>query len=98
MFNIWLYFSLEYTTIIHCKIPHVTMNGKMNGDCKAGGDPLNDLVDGMSCAEMFKNREGLTYNDFIILPGFIDFIPSEVGLHAKLTRNITLNCPLVSVW
>jgi len=87
------------TLQIYCKIPHSTMNGnlKMNGDCTAGGgDTVDDLVDGMSCAEMFKNREGLTYNDFIILPGYIDFIPREVTLHARLTRNITLNCPLVS--
>jgi len=75
------------------------MNGsyQTNGEANGGGGGDNDtFVDGMSCAEMFKNREGLTYNDFIILPGYIDFIPKDVTLHAQLTRKITLNCPLVS--
>ncbi|OXA50775.1 inosine-5'-monophosphate dehydrogenase [Folsomia candida] len=80
------------------------MNGtcKMNGESEgcnnssSSGDSGGDLVDGVSCADMFRNKEGLTYNDFIILPGYIDFIPNEVTLHAKLTRNIGLNCPLVS--
>jgi IMP dehydrogenase len=72
------------------------MNGDRNADGGGGGGDNPEFVDGMSCAEMFKNREGLTYNDFIILPGYIDFIPKEVTLNAKVTRNITLNCPLVS--
>ncbi|CAI4829363.1 BAH_G0056510.mRNA.1.CDS.1 [Saccharomyces cerevisiae] len=41
-------------------------------------------------------RGGLTYNDFLILPGLVDFASSEVSLQTKLTRNITLNIPLVS--
>lgn len=70
------------------------MNGsvKMNGV----GDSDMDLVDGMSCTELFLNKDGLTYNDFIILPGFIDFSPGEVTLQTKLTRNLSLNVPLVS--
>ncbi|CAI4566312.1 BAF_collapsed_G0025860.mRNA.1.CDS.1 [Saccharomyces cerevisiae] len=43
-----------------------------------------------------KIRGGLTYNDFLILPGLVDFASSEVSLQTKLTRNITLNIPLVS--
>ncbi|CAI4832925.1 ADS_G0000020.mRNA.1.CDS.1 [Saccharomyces cerevisiae] len=42
-----------------------------------------------------KIRGGLTYND-LILPGLVDFASSEVSLQTKLTRNITLNIPLVS--
>jgi IMP dehydrogenase len=30
--------------------------------------------------------EGLTYNDFIILPGYIDFLPDEVDLTSALTK------------
>lgn len=60
------------------------------------GDSDMDLVDGMSCTELFLNKDGLTYNDFIILPGFIDFSPGEVTLQTKLTRNLSLNVPLVS--
>ncbi|ODN01968.1 Inosine-5'-monophosphate dehydrogenase [Orchesella cincta] len=68
----------------------------MNGTHKMNGVGEEDLVDGMSCAELFQNKDGLTYNDFIILPGYIDFSPGEVALQTKVTRNISLNVPLVS--
>jgi len=40
--------------------------------------------------------DGLTYNDFIILPGYVDFLPKEVELKSALTKKITLDAPLVS--
>ncbi|KAG2519207.1 hypothetical protein INSC1019_515 [Saccharomyces cerevisiae] len=54
--------------------------------------------DGLSVQELMdsKIRGGLAYNDFLILPGLVDFASSEVSLQTKLTRNITLNIPLVS--
>ncbi|XP_044765241.1 inosine-5'-monophosphate dehydrogenase-like [Coccinella septempunctata] len=54
------------------------------------------LEDGMSAEEMISKGNGLTYNDFIILPGFIDFSPDQVELTSPLTRKITLKTPLVS--
>lgn len=39
---------------------------------------------------------GLTYNDFLLLPGKIDFSSSEVSLESKLTKNISLKLPLLS--
>ncbi len=39
---------------------------------------------------------GLTYNDFIILPGYIDFSADEVVIKSALTKKITLNAPFVS--
>ena len=30
--------------------------------------------------------DGLTYNDFILLPGFIDFVPEEVDLTSALMK------------
>ena len=56
--------------------------------------PLPD--DGLSAAQLFANGEGLTYNDFIILPGYIDFQAEEVELVSQLTRKITIKTPLVS--
>uniref|UniRef100_A0A2M3Z269 Inosine-5'-monophosphate dehydrogenase n=1 Tax=Anopheles braziliensis TaxID=58242 RepID=A0A2M3Z269_9DIPT len=54
------------------------------------------LLDGLSCEELFQKSDGLTYNDFIILPGFIDFTPDEVDLASPLTKKIMLKAPLVS--
>ncbi|KAJ2775219.1 inosine-5'-monophosphate dehydrogenase, partial [Coemansia nantahalensis] len=39
---------------------------------------------------------GLTYNDFLILPGFIDFPADNVSLETRVTRNIALKAPLLS--
>ncbi|KAK9890290.1 hypothetical protein WA026_010393 [Henosepilachna vigintioctopunctata] len=54
------------------------------------------LEDGFSAEEIINKGNGLTYNDFIILPGFIDFSPDEVDLSSPLTKKITLKTPLVS--
>lgn len=43
-----------------------------------------------------KTRGGLTYNDFLILPGKIDFPSSIVSLDSKLTKSISLKTPFVS--
>lgn len=52
--------------------------------------------DGYSAKKLFDSTFGLAYNDFIILPGYIDFLPDDVTLETQLTRNITLKKPLVS--
>lgn len=54
--------------------------------------------DGLSMAELVDSRQhgGLTYNDFLVLPGFIDFPASDVSLRTKVTRRVTLNTPFLS--
>ncbi|KAL1110356.1 hypothetical protein AAG570_007887 [Ranatra chinensis] len=52
--------------------------------------------DGLTGAQLFSNGDGLTYNDFLLLPGFIDFTADEVDLTSALTKQITLMAPLVS--
>ncbi|XP_072216886.1 inosine-5'-monophosphate dehydrogenase 1-like, partial [Excalfactoria chinensis] len=52
--------------------------------------------DGLSAQQLFSTSDGLTYSDFLILPGFIDFAAEEVDLTSALTKEITLNTPLVS--
>ncbi|OBA23848.1 IMP dehydrogenase [Metschnikowia bicuspidata var. bicuspidata NRRL YB-4993] len=42
------------------------------------------------------NFGGLTYNDFLVLPGLITFPSSAVKLESKLTKKITLKSPFVS--
>ncbi|KAL9090943.1 MAG: hypothetical protein Q9159_001686 [Coniocarpon cinnabarinum] len=39
---------------------------------------------------------GLTYNDFLILPGYIGFSASDVTLDTPVTKRITLKTPFVS--
>ena len=45
--------------------------------------------DGLSVKELIDstNFGGLTYNDFLILPGLINFPSSAVSLETKLTKN-----------
>ncbi|CAF0847605.1 unnamed protein product [Didymodactylos carnosus] len=60
-------------------------------------DNQTDLnTDGLTRAELFKNNDGLTYNDFIILPGYIDFPSDNVDLTSKLTKKLTIKTPFVS--
>ena len=47
-------------------------------------------------SQLIMEGHGLTYNDFILLPGYIDFLPWEVELISPLTKKITLKTPLVS--
>lgn len=63
-------------------------------DIKPADVPLPD--DGLSAEQLLAAGDGLTYNDFIILPGYIDFTADEVDLLSPLTRKITLKAPLVS--
>ena len=41
-------------------------------------------------------REGLTFDDVLLVPGESNVLPSEVDLRSQLTREIDLNTPLVS--
>ncbi|KAL4659491.1 inosine-5'-monophosphate dehydrogenase 1 isoform X6 [Arapaima gigas] len=52
--------------------------------------------DGLTAQQLFAIGDGLTYNDFLILPGFIDFTSDEVDLTSALTKKITLKTPLIS--
>ncbi|XP_060584898.1 inosine-5'-monophosphate dehydrogenase 1-like [Ruditapes philippinarum] len=52
--------------------------------------------DGLTGAQLFSHGDGFTYNDFLILPGFIDFSADEVDLTSALTKRITLRAPFVS--
>jgi IMP dehydrogenase len=41
-------------------------------------------------------REGLTFDDVLLLPARSDVVPAEVDTRTALTRSITLNIPIVS--
>ncbi len=40
--------------------------------------------------------EGLTFDDVLLLPDYSEVLPREADLHTRLTRNITLNIPIIS--
>ncbi|HEB63393.1 MAG TPA: IMP dehydrogenase [Gammaproteobacteria bacterium] len=41
-------------------------------------------------------QEALTFDDVLLQPDYSDILPKEVTLETKLTRNISLNIPLIS--
>ncbi|QSV45517.1 IMP dehydrogenase [Geobacter benzoatilyticus] len=41
-------------------------------------------------------QEGLTFDDVLLVPAHSHVLPRDVSLNTRLTRNITLNIPLVS--
>ena len=52
--------------------------------------------DGVPAEVFFAEQGGLTYDDFILMPGHISFGLNDVDLETRLTRNITLRYPCVS--
>ena len=46
--------------------------------------------------QLFSNRNGYTYQDYIILPGHINFDAKDVNLRTLATKRIALNTPLIS--
>ena len=52
--------------------------------------------DGISAQSIFSKGIGYTYDDFIILPGYIDFSTDDIQLRTRITKNISLHIPLVS--
>ena len=47
---------------------------------------------------MSKNilKEGLTYDDVLVVPAYSEILPNEVDIKSKFSKNINLNIPLVS--
>jgi IMP dehydrogenase len=41
-------------------------------------------------------REGLTFDDVLLVPGASDVLPADVDIRSRLTREIELNTPVVS--
>lgn len=54
--------------------------------------------DGLSLAQLLDSQihGGLTYNDFLVLPGHIDFPAGQVSLESRITRKTVIKSPLLS--
>lgn len=50
----------------------------------------------MSISEAQFSKEGLTYDDVLLVPAYSEVLPRDVQLQSKFSRNITLNTPIVS--
>ena len=40
--------------------------------------------------------EALTFDDVLLIPAYSEVVPNQVGTQTQVTRNITLNIPLLS--
>lgn len=52
--------------------------------------------DGFTRDKLVELTPGLTYDDFLMLPGHIYFSPADVSTTTRVSRNIRLKCPFVS--
>jgi IMP dehydrogenase len=54
--------------------------------------------DGLSAAQLMSSTKhgGLTYNDFLLLPGHINFPASDVITETRITRRVVLKTPFMS--
>ncbi|MGL5541928.1 MAG: IMP dehydrogenase, partial [Fusobacteriaceae bacterium] len=41
-------------------------------------------------------KEAITFDDVLLVPGRSEVLPHEVSLKTRLTKNITLNVPILS--
>ncbi|CAO3648227.1 unnamed protein product [Mucor hiemalis] len=69
-------------------------------NCSKANSYLNEYKskDGLSVEGLMDEQisGGLTYNDFLILPGFINFDANKTTLDSRITKNITLKTPFLS--
>lgn len=69
-------------------------------DCKKANQYLSEYEhkDGLAIEALMDEQlsGGLTYNDFLILPGFINFDANKTVLDSKITKNITIKTPFLS--
>src|SRR5438270_6698135 len=52
----------------------------------SGASPMHDRI---AC-------QGITFDDVLLEPAYSDVVPADVDVRTQLTRNIRLNCPVVS--
>jgi IMP dehydrogenase len=77
-----------------------TLNPSRKSDHPSFGGPHEPARGRNGLAMAAKNnsnpREALTYDDVLLLPGLSDVLPSEVDVRTQITREISLNIPVVA--
>jgi IMP dehydrogenase len=68
----------------------------MNGNGVHADKEYEDYQDGLSGQDLFSNANGYTYQDFIILPGMIDFGADSVATTTQITKKIRVHVPFIS--
>src|SRR6187401_2320197 len=58
--------------------------------------PLQSLMPTQSPSPLRILEEALTFDDVLLVPAYSEILPREVDLATRLTREISLNLPLVS--
>ena len=58
--------------------------------------PAPDVSNPESTMRTREIRESLTFDDVLLQPAYSDFLPHEANVATRLTRNISLNIPLVA--
>ena len=49
-------------------------------------DPMTNLI----------AEEAYSFDDVLLIPGYSDILPKDVDIRTRLTRELTLNIPIVS--
>ncbi len=61
------------------------------------GRPAFSLPSKMATHSTTKNFiEGLTFDDVLLVPAFSEILPRDVDIKTRLTKDITLNIPMLS--
>ena len=50
----------------------------------------------MSLSNIVQIKEGLTYDDVLLVPAYSEVLPNQVRLKSKITKNIEVLTPIVS--
>lgn len=95
-----VFLSNTSSVFYHILVARAEMSSTQILDWRKAEEVLSEYEsrDGLSITDLMnaKVHGGLTYNDFLILPGYIGFPASAVSLDSPVTKKITLKTPLVS--
>jgi IMP dehydrogenase len=57
---------------------------------------ISQISSHMSLTNISQVKEGLTYDDVLLVPAYSEVLPKDVTLQSKISRNITVNTPIVA--